>query len=197
MLERQGEYSTDSILSFYRIANCGSRYNASLSTIRRKNFKGVYDVHTNMVHSPKIMQPSHAKWVEVSQGQRASDGHRTLPRLLEGPGASDDDDQSLSNASNFPSVAPILARNFLITDVYYHTPPHSLLGNPGSDEPVWNIDPLGLTHVPDDVLAELPSECLPSFQDAVRKQSDWKSTWQGEAADADRASLQITYNNVS
>lgn len=178
-------------------ANITSRFNTSLSQTRRKNFSGIYDVHTNLVHCPKTLQPSHAKWTEVTQADSSSDDHRPLQRMLEGPSKVDNLDQASSNVEKFPSVAPLLARNFMITDVYYQTPSRPSLGYPGPDEEVWDIDPPGLAHVPDDVLAELPQECLRSFQDAVQEEKQWKHTWQGEAIDANRAALHITYNNVS
>ena len=174
-------------------ADLDSRFNSSLSQARRNNFSGVYDVHTNMVHCPKILQPSHAKWTEITRTESTLENHGAFQRMIAGHTDSDSVDRPL----NFPSVAPILARNFMVTDIYYQAPSKPSVGYPGPDEEVWDIDPPGLTHVPDDVLAELPQECIRSFRDAVQEETEWKRTWQGEVPDANRAPLHITYNSVS
>ena len=150
-----------------------------------------------MVHCPKALQPSHAKWTDVTEMDPTSDDHRSLQRMLEGPAIDDSSAQASPCTEKFPSVAPVLARNFMITDVYYQSPSRPSLGYPGPDEEVWDIDPPGLAHIPNEVLAELPQECLRSFQDAVQEEKEWKETWKGEAMDGNRAPLHITYNNVS
>jgi chromatin structure-remodeling complex protein RSC7 len=42
-----------------------SRFNSSLSSLRKANLQGIYDPHTNMMCYPKITQPTHARWEEV------------------------------------------------------------------------------------------------------------------------------------
>ncbi|KAF2115875.1 nuclear localization protein [Lophiotrema nucula] len=42
-----------------------SRFNASLSALRKANLNGIYDPHTNQITYPKIMQPTHARWEQV------------------------------------------------------------------------------------------------------------------------------------
>jgi chromatin structure-remodeling complex protein RSC7 len=42
-----------------------SRFNSSLSALRKSNQQGIYDPHTNMMCYPKITQPTHARWEEV------------------------------------------------------------------------------------------------------------------------------------
>ncbi|KAL5120597.1 chromatin structure-remodeling complex subunit RSC7 [Pleosporales sp. CAS-2024a] len=43
-----------------------SRFNTNLSTLRRANLAGVYDPHTNLMCFPKVTQPTHARWEEVT-----------------------------------------------------------------------------------------------------------------------------------
>lgn len=43
-----------------------SRFNSSLSAIRRANLTGVYDPHINLMCYPKVTQPTHARWEEAS-----------------------------------------------------------------------------------------------------------------------------------
>ncbi|KAF2645108.1 hypothetical protein P280DRAFT_466343 [Massarina eburnea CBS 473.64] len=50
-------------------ASSASRFNASLSALRKANLNGVYDAHTNLMCYPKVTQPTHAKWEEVPQEQ--------------------------------------------------------------------------------------------------------------------------------
>jgi chromatin structure-remodeling complex protein RSC7 len=43
-----------------------SRFNSNLSKLRKANLTGVYDPHTNLMCYPKVTQPTHARWEEVS-----------------------------------------------------------------------------------------------------------------------------------
>ncbi|KAF2473234.1 nuclear localization protein [Lindgomyces ingoldianus] len=42
-----------------------SRFNSSLSALRKANMAGVYEPHTNLMCYPKITQPTHARWEEI------------------------------------------------------------------------------------------------------------------------------------
>lgn len=46
-------------------ARSASRFNSSISAIRKANIQGIYDPHTNIMCYPKITQPTHARWEEV------------------------------------------------------------------------------------------------------------------------------------
>lgn len=46
-------------------ARSASRFNSSISAIRKANLQGIYDPHTNLMCYPKITQPTHARWEEV------------------------------------------------------------------------------------------------------------------------------------
>ena len=43
-----------------------SRFNAALATQRHATLAGVYDTHTNLMFYPQIMQPTHARWEQLS-----------------------------------------------------------------------------------------------------------------------------------
>lgn len=97
----------------------------------------------------------------------------------------------------FPPVAPVLARNFVITDTYYLSPPQSGLGIPGPDEGVFDIDPKGLAHAPDDVVAELPDRCRLAFDEARAEEATWKATWNRESLGRAKANVHISYNGMT
>ncbi|KAF2000060.1 hypothetical protein P154DRAFT_576392 [Amniculicola lignicola CBS 123094] len=46
-------------------ARSASRFNSSLSALRKANVQGIYDPHTNMMCFPKTTQATHARWEEV------------------------------------------------------------------------------------------------------------------------------------
>ncbi|KAF2727957.1 nuclear localization protein [Polyplosphaeria fusca] len=46
-------------------ARSASRFNSSLSSLRKANLGGIYDPHTNLMAFPKTMQSTHARWEEV------------------------------------------------------------------------------------------------------------------------------------
>jgi chromatin structure-remodeling complex protein RSC7 len=50
-------------------ARSASRFNSSLAAIRRQALDGTYDAHTNIMHYPKAMQPTHARWEEVPSSE--------------------------------------------------------------------------------------------------------------------------------
>ncbi|KAL8650798.1 MAG: hypothetical protein Q9226_004988 [Calogaya cf. arnoldii] len=154
-----------------------SRYNASITAIRRKNLEGVYDPHTNTLQYPKIMQPTHAQW-EVS----------TSP--TESPSA----EQDPGTESRFPPLPAMLKRNFLVSDTYYVNPPISDVGNPGPDGDVLDIGSPGLVTTSDSVAAAMPLDCLKALHSARAEAMEWKKAWGGEDQDGARAQLRITYN---
>ncbi|KAL8674063.1 MAG: hypothetical protein Q9168_001523 [Polycauliona sp. 1 TL-2023] len=154
-----------------------SRYNGSIAAIRRRNLDGVYDPHTNTLQYPKIMQPTHAQWEEVK--------YRPISSGVESDQRSD---------SQFSRVSAMLKRNFLVSDVYYVTPPVSNVGNPGPDGDVLDVGPPGLVAMSESVVAAMPVECLESLLSAQYEAMEWKKTWAGEDRDGARAQLRITYN---
>ncbi|KAI9792772.1 MAG: hypothetical protein M1816_001504 [Peltula sp. TS41687] len=140
-----------------------SRFNSSLALSRRKNLNGVYEPHTNAWQYPKTMQPTHARWEKVDH-QNGSDAQPSTDTL-------------------FPVLAPAYTRHLLITDTYFVTPPPSIPGVPGPEGEMPDVESIGLSVVDDDLLSDLPMECLREFKTARDQELEWKGRWRGEAVD--------------
>lgn len=174
-----------------------SRFNSSLTNCRRKNLNGAYDIHTNVMQYPKIMQPTHARWEQITPSQESLS---ILP--IAASDVNRDDDEGNNAVSRnalkaevlFPDIPSVFTRNFMITDTYYATPASSTLGYPGPDEEFIDIGTEGLTHVPEHVLAALPEDCRQRFIKARSEEMAWKESWGNEKDDSARATLRITYN---
>lgn len=141
------------------------------------------------------MQPSHAKWISIPPTKPLPDTQTRTGRLAGLPTVSDEvHEESIENRTEFSAIAPVIARNFMITDVRYHPPPNPSLGYPGSDAQVWDINPPSLSQVSREVLGELPNETLQAFHDEVEQELEWQGTWEEKTSDACRSSLRITYS---
>ena len=200
---RSGQFQHN--LFFLSLIFLGSRFNNALTHSRRQNLGGIYDIHTNVMQYPKIMQPSHAFWEQLSTPSGSPKFLRTLSNqgrenlgqensleLQDG----DSDDYNIRLAETiFSGVVPVLARNFLITDTCFLGPLRSGLGLPGPDEEILDIGPGGLTHVAKNVVAELPDYCQRAFNEAQAEEIKWKITWGREEVDGARGHLRISYNN--
>ncbi|KAG8166897.1 hypothetical protein KVR01_002586 [Diaporthe batatas] len=148
-----------------------ANFNAQINAIRRRNNKGVYDVHTNTIQYPAIMQPTQAR--------------------IEPVVASDPEDVN-TESQIFPPLSPSIPRNFMVTDTYFETPPSgiaavsyirapmgSVNGENGSDF----LAPFrGLGAVSDDVKDCLPPECREAFEKAAAQEQSWHAKWGVEAS---------------
>jgi chromatin structure-remodeling complex protein RSC7 len=144
-----------------------------LSAVRRANLNGVYDIHTNQMHYPRIMQPTHVRIEQVV----------------------DREESSQPNTSTvFRPIKPFISRNFLIMDTHLETPPAGVSAaaydvpfrtSPSDYEASAAADFLspfkGLRAVPDDVRDLLPEECRQAFDDAKDKEEGWFARWGNEA----------------
>lgn len=179
------------------ITDSSSRFNSSLANFRRQKLNGTYDVHTNLMQYPKIMQPTHARWEQIPPLPQKS---HVIPIPTDHVNRDNDDPDGavagtdLTAEALFPNVPPVFTRNFMITDTYYATPASSTLGYPGPDEDVVDVGPGGLTHVAEHVLAALPEDCRHCFIKARSEERAWKESWGNENEDSARAKLRITYN---
>ena len=174
-----------------------SQFNAAIAVQRRQNLRGVYDLHTNFMQYPKIMQPTHARWEhrpppptgsQVSPtdfGEIGSSMNDFVPQIAV---------YSEAARTIFPEVPSLYKRKFMISDTYCESPPMSTLGYPGPDEALLDIGPPGLTQISDEVIAELPVDCRRSFFKARAAETEWKGKWSTELENAARAKLKITYN---
>ncbi|KAK5637120.1 hypothetical protein RRF57_012832 [Xylaria bambusicola] len=137
-----------------------SRFNAELAAVRRQNLAGVYDVHTNLMQYPAIMQPTHARIEQVIESSKSADADST-------------------SHPHFPPLDPRIPRNFTVIDTYMETPPVGL--SPAVYEkrevPAFLAEFQGLGAVSSDVLEELPAECREAFEKALEQEKAWKATW--------------------
>ena len=179
-------------------ADSDSRFNSSLAASRRHNLNGVYDVHTNVMQYPKIMQPTHAKLEQVPpeapmlKYPTATNGEANSEQVNgTGPSANE---QDLTTDTIFPELPASYTRNFMVTDTYYKGPATSTFGYPGPEGSVVDVGPPGLTQIPEHVLAELPEECRQAFFEAREEERKWKSSWGTEDDDKARAKVHISYN---
>ncbi|GAB7351439.1 hypothetical protein MBLNU459_g2105t1 [Dothideomycetes sp. NU459] len=178
-----------------------SRFNSSLTALRRANLDGVYDAHTNLMFYPKIMQPTHAKWEQIlpdatAPSLPALNGDHANGHLTNGDSqhTSTVNDDSRPPVDSFKPVPDVVSRNFLVTDVYFETPPISNLGVPGPDGSVDDLGPNGLSDIPDHILDELPEDCRIALEQAKAAEAEWKGKWGTEATDGSRGSLRIGFN---
>ncbi|KIX03142.1 uncharacterized protein Z518_06693 [Rhinocladiella mackenziei CBS 650.93] len=138
-----------------------SRFNSMLTAARLENLHGVYDIHTNVMHWPAHMQPTHARWEVVDD---------------------EDDADGLEQKTRLPHLDPVYGRNFRIHDLCLESAPESWLGKTGPNE-----EDTGLSSIPSTILEELPVECLRSFEEAKAREALWRGKWHTEQVDGLRA----------
>ncbi|KAK3898857.1 chromatin remodelling complex Rsc7/Swp82 subunit-domain-containing protein [Staphylotrichum tortipilum] len=151
-----------------------SQFNSILSAVRRANLSGVYDIHTNQMHYPSIMQPTHARIEQIVDG--------TAEEANQPP------------STTFPSIKPSISRNFLVMDTHLETPPAgvsaaaydvpfrtSRADHHASTAADFLAPFKGMAAVPDDVRDLLPEECKRAFDAAREKEGEWFARWGDEA----------------
>jgi chromatin structure-remodeling complex protein RSC7 len=175
---REARYALPSLIFFpvtSFLTRSHSQFNSMLSAVRRANLNGVYDIHTNQMHYPRIMQPTHARIEQIADGEEP-------------------DQQPSSSSTIFPPVKPSISRNFLIMDTHLETPPAGVSASAyevpfrtsqTDHEPSAAADFLspfrGLAAVPDDIRDLLPEECRRAFDSARQKEETWFARWGDEA----------------
>ncbi|MCJ1438459.1 hypothetical protein MMC27_007849 [Xylographa pallens] len=162
-----------------------SRFNSTLTTARAANLNGVYDIHTNQIHYPRTMQPTHCRWEPVAPSTSTSTSTSTSPTSP----------PLHPTTTLFPAPPPALLSSFLIADTYFQRPPISNLGVPGPDGAAYDIGPPGLTDVSAEVRACLPAACAAAFEEACAAERAWRGAWGTEAQDGRRAEIRVSYNN--
>ncbi|KAG8525890.1 uncharacterized protein KY384_000650 [Bacidia gigantensis] len=175
----------------YEHAMQASRFNSLTTAQRHLNLNGMYNVHTNFMQYPKIMQPTQARWERVESRPPASHTMRTQNNVL-GDETGDDPLQRAPASDAFPELPSFYTQRFMVTDTYFETPSTSTLGYPGPDEALVDIGPLGLMHVPQDVVEALPEDCQEAFVRARTQEKVWKTRW--KLGGDGRTPLRITYN---
>jgi chromatin structure-remodeling complex protein RSC7 len=191
--------------------------------MRRANLKGVYEVHTNTMQYPKIMQPTHVRWEEVPLEPDAQIGLTTNMSSLNI--ANTDSPQSTNEPSNdnptnesndqlptdsetskpatiFPPVPRSVTDRYVVQDIIYESPQYSNMGIPGPDGDLQDIGYNGMVSIANpthpefmtpEIIALLPSECKESLLDAATAEVEWKSKWGTESENGQRAKPTKSY----
>lgn len=162
--------------------------------MRAANRKGVYDVYTNMMHYPASMQHTHARWEEVyppsfqppalvnSTSALSATPSSELPPTPTSVTDTLPTQSSLSVPKNTPALSPYLYNNAMTVDTVIAAPPSSTFGIPGPDgTDAWDIGPKGLCDVSQEVIDELPPECLGPFLEARAEEAKWRDSWGRES----------------
>ncbi|KAK0104690.1 hypothetical protein ONS95_004963 [Cadophora gregata] len=151
-----------------------SRFNAALGGVRRQTLPGIYDPHTNIMHYPKTMQPTHARWEQID------DSEAEIKALTNGH------TEENMEPSIFTPVKPICSKNYMIVDTVFESSPSSTLVVPGPDGDFHDLGLNGLAGISDDIKAELPEECRLALEEALVKEMQWKNKWGSESQSGHR-----------
>ncbi|RNJ58791.1 hypothetical protein D7B24_004155 [Verticillium nonalfalfae] len=136
-----------------------STFNTSINAIRRYQNRGIYDVHTNMMQYPSIMQPTHTRIEQVAP------------------------EDEPAPTSVFPRLPPAVARNAQVLDIYYESAPAGMAPSSSSKQrPAADfLAPFdGLSGVSDDIKDLLPPACRAAFDRAAQREVDWAARWGNE-----------------
>ncbi|QGA12809.1 hypothetical protein EYB26_000454 [Talaromyces marneffei] len=186
-----------------------SRFNSVLANVRRENLEGVYDVHTNYVQYPKIMQPTHARWEVIPPSEDSKPSNQLVEdmsalQIMSGNTPKADEDAANNNDENdvksadkqlthaspaassiMPPVPSIFTRRFAITDIHYETPETSTLGRPGPDGDVQDVGSNGIISManpkyPEFVSAEVLAELPPECKEALMEAAIKEYAWKSK-----------------
>jgi chromatin structure-remodeling complex protein RSC7 len=118
---------------------------------------GVYDIHTNMMHYPAMMQPTHVRIEQVPPTE---------------------EEDAPSDSKHFPPLPPRVPRNFQVMDFHMETPPSGVAPSAyGNTVTADFLTPFrGLNAVSDEIKELLPPECRQAFDGAASREEEWVSS---------------------
>ncbi|KAJ5215081.1 Chromatin structure-remodeling complex subunit rsc7 [Penicillium chermesinum] len=147
----------------------GYAFNSKLAELRKATMNGTYDVHTNAIHYPRIMQPTHVRYERVSPPDSRStaelmDDMSSLSIGSKGPHFTQVDPTSQSQNAARPNNEPSTpnetteeqAGNIFppvpisVSSKYTSStnlPPYSNMGLPGPDGDLRSLGPNGLVSI--------------------------------------------------
>lgn len=184
-----------------------SMFNSKLVELRRSTMGGVYDVHTNAMQYPQIMQPTHCRWERVPPADLNTD-MSSLTLTNEGPITTENppptstepttpgDTTDEKRTAIFPPVPSRITDHYVVQDIVYESPPYSNIGIPGPDGDLRNIHPNGLASIANpshpefmspEIIGLLPDDCKESLIEAAAREVEWKSKWSTEAENGARS----------
>ncbi|KAG6004188.1 hypothetical protein E4U21_001329 [Claviceps maximensis] len=143
-----------------------SIFNASINAIRRLNNRGVYDVHTNVMQYPAMMQPTRVRIEQVSPHESTTTNTSTTAATW-------------TTSQKFPPVSPRMAKNFLIMDTYCESAPSNEASRPCSKEiPADFVASFhGIEALSNDIKDLLPRECRAALDKALLANAAFQSRW--------------------
>jgi len=109
------------------------------------------------------MQPTHARWELVNDQENAEEADKT---------------------ARLPHLDSVYGRNFRIHDLCLESVPESWFATAG-----FTGEDIGLSSIPSAIVDELPAECLLAFQEARKREAEWRGKWHTEQQDGLRARL--------
>jgi chromatin structure-remodeling complex protein RSC7 len=135
-----------------------SVFNANINAIRKHNNAGVYDIHTNIMQYPAIMQPTRARIEQISPEDEASRAEKS---------------------ELFPAVPYKMSRNFAVMDISYEG------GGCGqaattTGAPDFLSSFNGLDAVSEETRKLLPEDCRRALDAAISKEKGWQNRWGAE-----------------
>lgn len=145
-----------------------------MGAVRRQTLNGIYDPHTNSMHYPKTMQPTHARWEQIDDNE------------VEAKASTNGHIEEQAEQTMFTPVKPIYSKNYMIVDTVYESAPSSTFGVPGPDGDFHDIGLNGLSSISDDIKAELPEDCRLALEEALEKETEWKNKWGSEGQSGHR-----------
>lgn len=184
-----------------------STFNSKLAEMRRATMGGTYDVHTNAMQYPQIMQPTHCRWEPVppadlmtdmsslSLSNKESSTNANADQTNTDPATSGEQAEE-EHRSIFRSVPAHISDRYVVQDVIYESPPYSNMGLPGPDGDLRNLHPNGLASIADpthpefmspEIIALLPEDAKEALIDSAAREVEWKSRWSNETTDGARS----------
>ncbi|KAJ5973807.1 Chromatin-remodelling complex RSC SWI/SNF subunit Rsc7/Swp82 [Penicillium waksmanii] len=182
-------------------ARAASTFNSKLSEHRRATMGGVYDIHTNSMQYPQVMQPTHCRVERVPPPDNRSlmtDMSSLKPTdSTNEPTTQDEKPQAeQQQAPVFPPVPAHISNRYVVQDIIFESPPYSNMGVPGPDGDLRNLQPNGLVSIANpshpefmspDIIALLPDDCKEALLDSATREVEWKMKWTTETTDTQRA----------
>ncbi|KAI5466690.1 chromatin remodelling complex Rsc7/Swp82 subunit-domain-containing protein [Mariannaea sp. PMI_226] len=134
-----------------------STFNAGINAIRKLNNVGVYDIHTNVMQYPSMMQPTRGRIEQVAP----------------------EDEAATKGSAVFPPVPSKMSRNFFVADTYYESSQAGIISAADNEAEIPDFLAAfnGLSAVSDDIKDLLPPSCRKAFDQALDKESSYRSQW--------------------
>lgn len=190
-------------------------FNSKLVELRKSTMAGIYDVHTNSMQYPQIMQPTHCRWERVppadlnedmsslsltNKESTTAEATQTEPPTSVDPTANDNPDENPT--TSFPPVPTHISNDYVVQDIIYQSPPYSNMGIPGPDGDLRSFHPNGLVSIANpnhpefmtpEIIAMLPEDCKQALIESAAQEVEWKTKWGTEEQNGARSHPSKSY----